>query len=95
MVKQNILGRCKGRFFSLAGRICLINSVLSSIPSFYISIYTLHFASRFGVWLPIRVVRGRKFSSVNTKDGEACKSKGSMLRIPTYYKVDFKPNSTP
>ena len=33
------LGRWKGRFLSLAGRICLIKSILSSIPLFYVSLY--------------------------------------------------------
>jgi len=33
------LGRWKGRFLSLAGRVCLIKSVLSSISLFYISMY--------------------------------------------------------
>jgi len=35
------LGRWKGRFLSLAGRVCLSKSVLSSIPLFYISMYKL------------------------------------------------------
>ena len=36
-----MLGRWKGRFLSLVGRVCLIKSVLSSIPFFYISMYKL------------------------------------------------------
>ena len=32
------LSRWKGRFLSMAGRICLIKLVLSSIPLFYLSL---------------------------------------------------------
>ena len=35
------LGRWKGIFLSLAGRVCLIKSVLSAIPLFYLSMYKL------------------------------------------------------
>jgi len=35
------LGRWKGRNFSMAGRICLIKFVLSSIPLFYMSMFRL------------------------------------------------------
>ncbi|XP_068486473.1 uncharacterized mitochondrial protein AtMg00310-like [Phaseolus vulgaris] len=35
------LGRWKGRFISMAGRICLIKSVLSSIPLFYLSLFKI------------------------------------------------------
>ncbi len=35
------LGRWKGRFLLLAGRVCLIKSVLSAIPLFYLSVYKL------------------------------------------------------
>ena len=37
-------GRWKCRFLSLAGRVCLIKSVLSSIPLFYLSMYKLRSA---------------------------------------------------
>ena len=35
------LGRWKGRFISMAGRICLIKSVLSVIPLFYMSLFKI------------------------------------------------------
>jgi len=35
------LGRWKGRFISMARRICLIKSVLSSIPLFYLSLFKI------------------------------------------------------
>jgi len=35
------LSRWKGRFLSLAGRICLIESVLSTIPLFYLSLFKM------------------------------------------------------
>jgi len=35
------LGRWKGRYISMAGRICLIKFVLSSIPLFYLSLFKL------------------------------------------------------
>jgi len=38
---KNRLGRWKGRFLSLAERVYLIKSVLSSIPLFYLSMYKL------------------------------------------------------
>jgi len=33
------LSMWKGRFLSMAGRICLINSVISSIPLYYLSLF--------------------------------------------------------
>jgi len=38
---KSILGRWKGRYISMAGRICLIKSVLSSIPLFYLSLFKI------------------------------------------------------
>ena len=38
---KNRLGRWRGRFLSMAGRICLIKYVLSSIPLFYVSLYKM------------------------------------------------------
>jgi len=35
------LGRWKGRIISMAGRICLIKSVLSAIPLFYMSLFKI------------------------------------------------------
>jgi len=35
------LGRWKGRYISMTGRICLIKSILSSIPLFYLSLFKL------------------------------------------------------
>jgi len=35
------LGRWKGRFISMAGRICLIKYVLSAIPLFYMSLFKI------------------------------------------------------
>jgi len=35
------LSRWKGRFLSLARRICLIKSVMSSIPLFYLSLFKI------------------------------------------------------
>ena len=39
-VKSRI-GRWKGRYISMAGRICLIKSVLSFIPLFYLSLFKI------------------------------------------------------
>ena len=38
---KNRLGMWKGRYISMAGRICLIKSILSSIPLFYLSLLKL------------------------------------------------------
>jgi len=38
---KKILSRWKGRFLSLASRICLIKSVLSIIPLFYLSLFKM------------------------------------------------------
>ena len=38
---QSKLSRWRGRCLSLAGRICLIKSVLSSIPLFFMSLFKL------------------------------------------------------
>ena len=38
---QTRLSRWKGRCLSMAGRVCLIKSVLSSIPLFYMSLFKL------------------------------------------------------
>jgi len=35
------LGRWKGKFISMAGRLCLIKSVLSALPLFYMSLYKM------------------------------------------------------
>jgi len=35
------LCRWKGRFLSMVGRICLINSILSSITLFYLSLFKM------------------------------------------------------
>jgi len=36
---RNKLGKWKGKFISMAGRLCLIKSILSSLPLFYMSMY--------------------------------------------------------
>ena len=38
------LSRWKGRFLSMVERICLIKSILSSIPLFYMSLFKIPFA---------------------------------------------------
>jgi len=39
--KKNRLNKWKGRFISMAGRICLIKSVFSSISLFYLSLFKM------------------------------------------------------
>jgi len=38
---KNKLNRWKGRFLSFAGRVCLLKSVLTSIPLYYMSIFKM------------------------------------------------------
>ena len=38
---KNSLGRWMGRSISMSGRICLIKSVLSAIPLFYLSLFKI------------------------------------------------------
>ena len=38
---RNRLGRWNDKFVSTAGRICLIKSVLSSLPLFHLSLYRM------------------------------------------------------
>jgi len=38
---KNKLGRWKGKFISMVDRLCLIKSMLSSLPLFYLSLYKM------------------------------------------------------
>ena len=38
---RNRLSRWKGKFISMAGRLCLIKSLLSALPLFYLSLYKM------------------------------------------------------
>ena len=38
---RKILGRWKGKYICMVSRLCLIKSVLSSLPLFYMSLYKM------------------------------------------------------
>jgi mannosylglycoprotein endo-beta-mannosidase len=84
----NILPSWKGKFLNRAGRLKLLNSVLSSMPTYFLTIFAL---KKWAYKKMDKIRRGFLWKGAENANGGHCLVRSTKVKMPKKIVLEFGP----